>query len=531
MVRIGLVVLLLFASCGIDGALVNVATKDKSTFITDPADNIIVGLVPGAPKGTPIYVYSSLYSSLEGATGQVGALSAPLVTQCKDTKEICGLPSACRWNGPVPPSFQDLSPVPAEIFDVHLRGHTDYTAIRLEARWEGGQRLGIVHKVNRQASVLDSEGCYPPGADGVLSVELTAATLLLTGKALQECKPLQQFPTKAIRDVVQAVRFSTHAKVRAFVDLVRDLEKKAGIKKPSPCAQQECYEGKPLYPFRTIFGEGATICDLLDQEFLDASGMGITCEDFTNALLDAWEVVKQAIKVCYAPDRIMVVFMVDLRDGVKDGNCEVVNHYKWASYSPDKKVYFAGAVHETTPVCGISGDYPYCLEQTTLDEVNQMLGNWVPNQIEMFDDGTHGDAVPGDKIYAIAFELPYFDPDIAPNRRGIRLGYKYTFGEAGDKWGGSEEWPGNRRILELKDVNGDGLVLRFDVFGDEATNKDKANTLKPSLGGCGTNYFEDEKKEGCAHDTREREVDLDGDCIPDGWPRTSAAPIIVDCPE
>ena len=532
MVRKGFfVVLFLCASCGIDNALVNVATKDKSTFITDPADNIIVGLVPGAPRGTPVYVHSSLYASLEGVSGQVGSLSKPLVTECKDSKEACGLGAACRWNGAVPPSFQDFMPIPDDIFDIHLKGDTEYSALRLEARWQGGQRLGIVPKVRRQANVLDPEGCYSPGDDGVLSVEMTAGTLLLTGKALQECKALQEFPAKAIRDVLYAVKTSRDDAVRKFVDMVRQLQEKAGIKKPTGCAQQECYGGKPLYPFRTVFEEGATICDLLDKEFLEVSGTAIKCEDFTDALLAAWEVVKQAIKVCYAPDRITVVFMADMREGVKDGNCEVVDHYKWATYKPNKTVYFTGAVHKTTPVCGIDGTPPYCLDKATVDEVNQMLGNWVPNQIEMFDDGTHGDAVKGDKIYTVSFELPYFDPDNAPDKRGVRLGYKYTFGEAGQGWTGSEEWPGNQRLLELKDVNGDGLVVRFDVFGDEATNKDKANLLKPSKGGCGTNYFENEVKQGCAHDTRERQVDTDGDCVPDMWPKTTAAPVIVDCPE
>ena len=73
-------------------------------------------------------------------------------------------------------------------------------------------------------------------------------------------------------------------------------------------------------------------------------------------------------------------------------------------------------------------------------------------------------------------------PSPSTCRRGIRLGYKYTWGTRGAPWTGSEEWPGNSRLLEVVDVNGDNFVYRRDVFGDEATNKDKAN-LSGSLSG------------------------------------------------
>ena len=97
-------------------------------------------------------------------------------------------------------------------------------------------------------------------------------------------------------------------------------------------------------------------------------------------------------------------------------------------------------------------------------------------------------------------------------------------------WTGSEEWPGNQRLLELEDLDGDGLVVRLDVFGDEATNKDKANLLTGANGGCGVNYWELNAKDGCAHDTRERQVDTDGDCKADAWPSAGAvSPITVPC--
>jgi hypothetical protein len=35
----------------------------------------------------------------------------------------------------------------------------------------------------------------------------------------------------------------------------------------------------------------------------------------------------------------------------------------------------------------------------------------------------------------------------------------------------------------------------------------------------------------CASDTIERKVDLDGDCVIDGWPGVSASPLTITCPE
>jgi hypothetical protein len=116
---------------------------------------------------------------------------------------------------------------------------------------------------------------------------------------------------------------------------------------------------------------------------------------------------------------------------------------------------------------------------------------------------------------------------------GVRLGYKFTFGEPKQGWTGSEEFPGNERHLELVDVNGDGLVTRFDLFGDETGNKDKKNLLDPGHGGCGTNKWLADKPEGKScfqSDSRERPVDLDGDCKTDAWPPTGGvAPLTLDC--
>jgi hypothetical protein len=60
-------------------------------------------------------------------------------------------------------------------------------------------------------------------------------------------------------------------------------------------------------------------------------------------------------------------------------------------------------------------------------------------------------------------------------RQGLSYGLQVHLGDPGAGWSGSEEWPGNSRILEVVDDNDDDFVYRHDVFGDEATNKDKSN--------------------------------------------------------
>jgi len=154
---------------------------------------------------------------------------------------------------------------------------------------------------------------------------------------------------------------------------------------------------------------------------------------------------------CPDPVRIRVVFTSDFTQGAQDGNCAVVNRFKWAVDEPGKRMFFVGWVHVDSAIQDPA--------------TNAALGAGVPNQIAMYDDGTNGDEVSGDGIWTVSFAVP----------RGIRVGYKYTWGTRGAPWTGSEEWPGNSRLLEVVDVSGDEIVYRRDVFGDEATNKDRMN--------------------------------------------------------
>jgi hypothetical protein len=199
--------------------------------------------------------------------------------------------------------------------------------------------------------------------------------------------------------------------------------------------------------------------NFLLQNPLDYDGDG--APESTSADFDAQlSTVAQLYKPdgCADPARVRVLFTVDFRPGGQDGNCGVVNRFKWATDKPGKQMFFVGWIHQDSPIQDPQWAIP--------------LGNGAPNTIPMYDDGTNGDEKANDNIWTLTVDQP----------RGIRLGYKYTWATSGAPWTGSEEWPGNSRLLEVVDVNGDNFVYRRDVFGDEATNKDKAN-LNGSLSG------------------------------------------------
>jgi hypothetical protein len=115
----------------------------------------------------------------------------------------------------------------------------------------------------------------------------------------------------------------------------------------------------------------------------------------------------------------------------------------------------------------------------TTDESSAISDPSIPNRLTpndprspMTDDGQGGDEAAGDGIYSAVIALP----------RGARIIYKYTNGAAGEGFTGTEEWPGNARILQIDDVltgrpdgEPDCLVVRRDSFGDEATNKNFVN--------------------------------------------------------
>lgn len=209
------------------------------------------------------------------------------------------------------------------------------------------------------------------------------------------------------------------------------------------------------------------------------------------------------------PTLIRTVLEVDFNEGRQDGNCDNISRFRWVEDEPGKQMYFVGGLHEDSPVQD--------LQYNAL--LGSASGSWTPNQIPMYDDGTNGDEAAGDNIWTLTVDLP----------RGARIGYKYTWGQRGQLWTGTEEWPGNQRILEVVDVNEDDFVRRRDNFADEATNKDKSN-LNRSSGG-EIDWESDVNDDGIP-DAWERPLDLDNDCMLDMFVTpTAIGPATVDCEE
>jgi alpha-amylase/alpha-mannosidase (GH57 family) len=85
---------------------------------------------------------------------------------------------------------------------------------------------------------------------------------------------------------------------------------------------------------------------------------------------------------------------------------------------------------------------------------NEELGNWIPNKVRLFNDGTHGDSVADDNIWTIEIQLPI----------GTEIEYKYTNSGAVGYWSPGEEFPFiNRRVRVEKTETGKIIVL--DRFG------------------------------------------------------------------
>lgn len=83
-----------------------------------------------------------------------------------------------------------------------------------------------------------------------------------------------------------------------------------------------------------------------------------------------------------------------------------------------------------------------------------VLGNWTPNLIKMYDDGTHGDEKKGDGIWSI--ELL-----VLPN---IKVEYKYTNSGYEGVWVPSEEFSANNRELMITAKPGEKMSVK-DKFG------------------------------------------------------------------
>ncbi len=209
---------------------------------------------------------------------------------------------------------------------------------------------------------------------------------------------------------------------------------------------------------------------------------------------------------CLDPDNVRVVIEADFNVGRRDGGCTALGELSsWVTPTDGAFAHFVGGIHEDSPIQDPSID----------EQMGNLSGSWTPNIIDMFDDGTNGDAVAGDNVWTITFVMP----------RGLRIGYKVTWGQTGDRWTGTEEWPGNQRIMEIEDINDDGFVYRKEAFGDEKSNKDKANLL------CGELDWDTDCNGDGIPEARERPNDPDNTCEFTTWLRPEGiGPAIIDVP-
>jgi len=400
---------------------------------------------------------------------------------------------------------------------------------------------GIVPRVPAKTSVYDDSLTIVMGTDvpvagtgeevalmADLDADATTATLLLLAKAAyaEPATTLGALSPEAVIDALGEIAVlldDEDARLQPLREMVTrlgsgDITTRVALR-PFPAAGASCLDLPALSAEAGYSGDGEA--DLTTAAFDDALRNAAASIEFN---------------VCYADDTIRVVLVTNYNQGTKDRNCSEINRFKWLTdwEATGKRMFITGSLHETTPNC--DSDAPPCVESARFDAAGQLMGNWQPNTIPMYDDGTHGDAVAGDNRWTITFDLPWFDAG-SPTARWVRIGYKYTWSSPGALWTGSEEWPGNQRILELRDMNGDRMIVREDNFGDETTNKDKSNLRAPAKGGCGTVLWQSDlnpppegRRDNCIDDTLEAMIDTDGDCELDAWPSVfSAGPITLPC--
>jgi len=85
---------------------------------------------------------------------------------------------------------------------------------------------------------------------------------------------------------------------------------------------------------------------------------------------------------------------------------------------------------------------------------HEQLGDWIPNKVRLYDDGTHGDTVSGDDIWTIELALPV----------GAEIEYKFTNSGAEGSWNPGEEFPGMNRKIRVERAE-KGKMILLDVFG------------------------------------------------------------------
>ena len=84
----------------------------------------------------------------------------------------------------------------------------------------------------------------------------------------------------------------------------------------------------------------------------------------------------------------------------------------------------------------------------------ESLGNWTPNRVKMYDDGSHGDQAAGDGIWSLEVQLPV----------GAEIEYKFTNSGAEGSWQPGEEFGAANRKVKIEG-NNDGKQVFRSRFG------------------------------------------------------------------
>jgi len=338
-------------------------------------------------------------------------------------------------------SAQVDGPGPAEVV---LTANRDFGSLRLTAR--AGERL--LKAVTASVTMTDTLDL------GQVNGTSTALTQMVQEKVAGQGGTFSSMPDSVIADLLQQIanhRQKGTPQIKQLIDVVQLINGKT----------------------RTT-GSVSAFNDTdaaLNDAFVSAHAGQLpkdVAADYRNKLTAAVNQLSISL-VCDAA-LVKVMFTVDVSGEALDGNGapQLIRQ-------PTKGgVFLAITVDDSSSIADSAG---------TLK--SQMIPN--DRDTEMFDDGTGGDEVAGDGVFTRVLVLP----------RGMRIKYKYTNGSAGEGWTRTEEWPGNARLLQVKDVlsrHSDGtpdcLVIRRDAFGDEASNKNFVNMHSKIKSSGGTLSFD-----------------------------------------
>lgn len=291
-------------------------------------------------------------------------------------------------------------------------------------------------------AVVDIEELHGP-----LGVASTAAAQIAERYAVRERASLASTPPSTLTSVLTLAR-GDDDRVAAFRGVVEDI---VGVMDP---------RGQQPPAFDPV-SSGADE-EALGVASVDPGQYAATLEAAVDASL---------VPIVCDPSQLLVMFAVDVSGQAKDGN----GAPQFIRQPPKEgKVFLGITLDPTSPVP---------------DSAGALRPRLTPNDpaTEMFDDGTHGDEQAADGVFTTTLALP----------RGMRVLYKYTNGSPNEGFTGTEEWPGNARILVVEDVltnaasgTPDCLVVRRDSFGDESSNKNFVN-LNARLGGGDLGYDTD----------------------------------------